>query len=164
MLTRLLRNLFTTRWQLRRIFNDAVLAKIEDAIRTSETTHSGELRVALEAGLDWDDCVAGVTARERAMQVFCDLKVWDTAQNNGVLIYVLLADHAIEIVVDRGYHAKVTDEIWAARCASTSAHFGASRYEQGILELIQASGALIAEHYPYHPRDENELTDSALVL
>ncbi len=164
MLGRVIRNLMTTRWHLRRVFTAATLARIEDAIRASEKTHAGELRVALEAGLDWDDCAAGLSARDRAIEVFSDLKIWDTAQNNGVLIYVLLAEQAIEIVVDRGYRLAVPDAAWAELCRLTSAHFAASRYEQGILELIAGCSEVIARHFPYQERDTNELSDTALVL
>lgn len=157
-------HLTTTRWQLRRVFTPPIMADIEKAIRASERTHAGELRVAIEAALDLDDLIAGLSARERALEVFNELRVWDTEQDNGILIYVLHADHALEIVADRGYNARVDGTTWAALCAETTATFRAGRYGPGMLTLIDKVGALVARHYPPLPEDMNELPDAALFL
>ena len=100
---RYLRNLFTTSWALRRAFPRQLLHDIERAVAASEQLHSGELRFAIETALDVPALLQGVTPRERAIDVFARLRTWDTAANNGVLIYLLLSEHDIEIVADRGF-------------------------------------------------------------
>jgi uncharacterized membrane protein len=164
MLQRIIRHLTTTRWHLRQVFTPAVMRDIERAIHDSERTHAGEIRVALEAALDLDDLLARVTVRGRALEVFNQLRVWDTEQDNGILIYVLHAEHALEIVADRGYNARVDAATWAALCAATSSAFQAARYGPGLVRLIEQIGALVAREFPPCAEDMNELPDAALFL
>ncbi len=164
MRSRFARHLLTTRWHLRRKFTPAIAEEIERAIRRSERTHAGELRVAIEAALSLDDLLAGITARERAIEVFNKLQVWDTAQNNGVLVYVLHAEQALEIVADRGYNAPVEAAAWLALCSEATAAFRAGRYGPGMTSLIDSIGAVIAQHFPPHTGDVNELPDAPLFL
>lgn len=161
---RLLTHLCTTRWQLRNAFTPAIVEDIERAIRASERQHAGELRVALEAALGLDDLLTGVTPRARALEVFNELHMWDTEQDNGVLIYVLFADHALEIVADRGFNAHVDDATWRELCERATREFHAGRYGPGLARLVEEVGALVARHYPPRPDDLNELPDSALFL
>lgn len=107
---RILKHLITPHWMVYRAFPRPALARIEQAIRTSEKTHDGELRFAVEAGLDFPHLLKGVTPRQRACQVFAQLGVWDTVHNSGVLIYLQLVDRRIEIVADRGINAKVRQD------------------------------------------------------
>jgi uncharacterized membrane protein len=109
---RILTHLFTTAWSVRRAFPANLLDRIEETIRESEATHAGQIRFAVEHSLDLPELLRGVLARERAVEVFSTLRVWDTEQNNGVLIYLLLADHDVEIVADRGIHARVGAQGW----------------------------------------------------
>ena len=101
------RHLLEYRWRLRRIFTPMVLARIEAAIKASEVAHSGEIRFVVEGALDGAPLFRDQPARERALDIFSQLRIWDTEQNNGVLIYLLLADRDFEIVADRGIDAKV---------------------------------------------------------
>ena len=95
-----------------RAFPPSAMAAIEEAIAKSEREHSGELRFAVEPALDTSALLAGQSGRERALEVFSQLRVWDTEENNGVLIYLLLADRDIEIVADRGVNARVPQAEW----------------------------------------------------
>src|SRR5690349_5271612 len=105
--TRFLRHIFFTRWTTRRHFTTRVLAEIETAIRETESLHAGEIRFVVETALDLPELVQDLSPRQRAMQIFGQLGVWDTAQNNGVLIYLLLADHGVEIIADRGIAGRI---------------------------------------------------------
>ncbi len=115
-LARLTRHIFMPRRSLRRAFDEAALSAIEKAITDTEKTHGGEIRVALEASLDPGELFSGLTPRQRALQAFAQLGVWDTELNNGVLIYVLWADHDVEIVADRGFNGRVTAQQWSDVC------------------------------------------------
>src|SRR4030095_9614316 len=107
------RHLLAHRWRLRRIFPPASLARIEQAIKAGEATHSGQVRFVVEGALDGGPLFRNQPARERALDVFSQLRIWDTAHNSGVLIYLLLADHDFEIVADRGIDARVGRDVWA---------------------------------------------------
>jgi uncharacterized membrane protein len=160
------RHAFTTRRALRRKFPLATLAAIEAAISKSERDHSGEIRFALEAALEPHEIRAGKTPRARAMEVFAALGVWDTEANNGVLIFVLLADQSVEIVADRGYNAWVKPPEWAAICESMNRLFREERYEDGALDGIRRVGAIVTKYFPWQPgtRNDNELPNRPTVL
>lgn len=161
---RWLRHLLTTGWRLRRCFPPAVVEAVRLAIAEGERTHGGEVRFAVEACLDLRRLLARQSARERALEVFTELRVWDTEANNGVLIYLLLADHDIEIVADRGFRGRVSDAEWEAVCRSMEEHLRAGRFQTAALEGIRQTAALIARHYPRRARDANELPDAPIVL
>lgn len=162
---RILRHLVTGSLAVRRAFPDASLAAIEQAIRQSETGHSGEIRFAVEASLDTLPLLKGQTARERAIQAFSQLHVWDTAQNNGVLIYLLLADRDVEIVADRGIDAKVGHAEWEAICQEMEKAFRKGRFELGVLAGIRAIGARLRAHFPAERAGEdNQLPDHPIIL
>ena len=146
--TRLFRHLFTPPWAWRRAFPPAVLDAVETAIRESETMHTGEIVFAIENALAPARVWHGVSGRERALQVFADLRVWDTEANNGVLIYVLLADRDIELVADRGIAARVDAAEWEAVARMMEAEFRAGRFETGARVGISRVGALLAQHFP----------------
>ncbi len=164
MVSRLLNHLTTTRWHLRRAFPADVLDQIEAAISTGEHTHAGELRMAIEASLDSDDVFSNVSPRERALQVFNGLAVWDTADNNGVLIYVLYAEHAIEIVADRGYNQRINADIWREICAVAEVEFRAGRFANGAVALVSRISELISRHFPRQTNDFNELPNRPILL
>jgi uncharacterized membrane protein len=146
--TRLWRHLTTSVAVAHARFPAERLARIEQAIREVGTRHDGQLRFAVEPALDLRSLLAGQTARERAVEVYSQLRVWDTEHNNGVLIYLLLADRDVEIVADRGVHARVGREGWEAVCRTMEAEFLASRFEEGSLAGVRAVGALLSTHYP----------------
>jgi hypothetical protein len=159
---RVLRHLFATGWGLRRVFDDATLKAIEEAIAAGELTHGGEIRFAIEANLSAAELLRGLTPRERAMQAFAQLSVWDTEANNGVLIYVLWADHDVEIVADRGFNGRISDEQWAEVCRRMESLFRQGDARQAAVEGIRSASALLAEHYPFVDRDE--LPDRPAIL
>jgi uncharacterized membrane protein len=161
---RFLRHLFATSVQTHRCFPTHALAAIESEIHAAESRHSGELRFAVEAALDVPMLSRGITPRQRALDVFSHLRVWDTARNNGVLIYVLLADHDVEIVADRGFDGRVRAEEWEAACQVMEKDFRERRYKDGALAGVRAVGNLIARHFPPEPRDVNELPNRPVIL
>ncbi|HKQ31319.1 MAG TPA: TPM domain-containing protein [Burkholderiales bacterium] len=162
-LRRLWRHYLTPPWWVRRTLSPAALARIEAAIRESEKTHNGELRFAVESALGTAALLRAQPARERALEVFAALGVWDTEQNNGVLLYLLLADRDIEIVADRGVHAKVGAPEWERICRLMENHFRTGQFEAGVLAGIREISEHLARHYPGDGR-ANELPDAPIVL
>lgn len=150
------------RRSLRRAFDDAALAAIEQAITDTEKTHGGEIRVALEASLEPGELFSDPTPRERALQAFAQLGVWDTEMNNGVLIYVLWADRDVEIVADRGFNGRVSAPEWSDVCHRMERLFSQGEAASAVISGIQATGLLIARHFP--AVDRNELPDRPVVL
>ena len=161
---RWLKHLCNGDWQLRRVFPQQILDNIEAAIHQSELTHQGEIRFAVEAGLDIGPLLKNQTARDRALQVFSELRVWDTELNNGVLVYLLLSDRDIEIIADRGLNAKIAQETWDSICREMKRMFLDGKFEEGVITGIRAIGLELAKFYPKRPRDINELPDRPAVL
>ncbi|MBM3346218.1 MAG: hypothetical protein FJY55_06975 [Betaproteobacteria bacterium] len=166
MIARFVRHLIGEDFALRRAFPRAVRARIAAAIAEQERRHTGELRFVIEGGLAPGQLLRGQTARERAVELFARLGVWDTAANNGVLVYVLLADRAVEIVADRGIHARVGAQAWEVICGEMQRRFAARRFEEGALAGLQAAGDLLATHFPAAPGSVNpdELPNEPLLL
>lgn len=164
MMQRLMKHLLFFPWRMRQLFPHAALDEIEAAIRASERSHSGEIRFAIEDSLHPVSVLRGKTARQRALEVFSQLHVWDTEQNNGVLIYLLLAEHRVEIVADRGIDAKVGASGWQAICTGLQRHMRQGHARQGVLEAISAIGAHLAAHFPASGSDRNELADRPTLL
>ncbi len=161
---RIVKHLFAPHWIIARAFPRRTLAAIENAIRTSERSHDGELRFAAEAGLDLLPLLRGQIPRQRAIEVFSALRVWDTEHNSGVLIYVQLVDHRIEIVADRGINARVEQQQWDAICRRMEEAFRQKRFEQGALAAIGEITALLARHFPPRGDNPDELSDRPVVL
>jgi uncharacterized membrane protein len=161
---RICRHLFATRWRVRRYFTPQALAEIEAAIRDVESRHSGEIRFVVEAGLDGDALWSDHPPRARAMDVFSHLGVWDTAANNGVLIYVLFADRDVEIIADRGIAARVSQAEWEQVCREIEAHYRAGRFAQGSVAGIHAVGKLLEQHFPGQGADADELPNTPVVM
>jgi uncharacterized membrane protein YgcG len=158
------KHLIEHRWRVRRLFPPRVLAAIEQAIRTGETTHAGQVRFVVEGALDGAPLLRGQSARARALDVFSQLRIWDTAHNNGVLIYLLLADHQVEIVADRGIDAKVGAAGWARICAGMQAEFKAGQFGSGSIHGIEAVSRELAKYFPAHGKGANELPDAPVVM
>jgi uncharacterized membrane protein len=161
---RMLRHFAMTEWQVRRTFPRDTLTAIERAIKASETTHVGEVRFAVEGALHSMALLRGQSPRERALEVFSLLRVWDTERNNGVLIYLLLADRDVEIVADRGVHGKVGTQGWEPICRQMEAAFGQGNYQAGVVSGIEAVARHLARHFPARGSTRNELPDAPLVL
>jgi uncharacterized membrane protein len=161
---RILRHLFTTMWSARRAFPKTALDAIEQAIRESEQKHRGQIRFVVEHSLDLPDLLHGVTAKDRAVEMFARLHVWDTEHNNGVLIYLLLADRDVEILADRGVHAHVGSQGWETICRAMEDAFRAGDFHGGVLRGIRAAGEHLDRHYPTDGPAKNELPDRPVIL
>ena len=165
---RFFRHLVTDRGTARRRFPDAELDRVERAVAEGERTHRGQVRFVVEPALPLARVLAGLPPRERALEVFGQLRVWDTEDNCGVLVYVLLADRDVEIVADRGIHRAVGAAAWETVCRSMEAAFRDGRFGDGAEGGVHAINALLLRHYPRlaGAADEgtNELPDRPLVL
>ena len=151
-------------WQVRRRFNRATLAAIQQAIAASEQRHRGELRFVIEGHLSLLQLLRGLTARARAARLFDQLKIGHTAEHSGILLYVLLAERQVEIVADHGITARVTQEKWDALCARMTQLFAAGRYQEGALAGIDGATRLLSAHFPARADNPDELDDAPLVL
>lgn len=163
-ITRLGKHLMLNRWRVRQAFSAAALSRIESAIRQSEATHAGQIRFVVEGALDSRPLFAGQSARERAIDLFSVLRIWDTEHNSGVLIYLLLADRDVEIVADRGIDARVGTARWRAICETMEGAFRQGHFEQGVIDGIGQITACLAEHFPPKGPHRNELPDAPVVL
>jgi len=161
---RFFRHLFSTPWHVSRHFSAASLHHIEQAIKQSETMHSGEIRFVVEGDLHPLHIICSKQPRARAIELFSQLRIWDTAQNNGVLIYLLMADHDVEIIADRGIHAHVGAEGWETICKAMEAKFRQGEFEAGVLLGISLITQQLQQHFPANGPNENELSDKPLIL
>ena len=161
---RMFKHLFTPHWVVSRAFSRHMLKAIERAIGESENTHDGELHFAVEAGLHPLPLWRGQTTRQRALEVFANLRVWDTEHNSGVLIYVQLVDRKIEIVADRGISAKVAQHDWNSICSRIEHAYRNGEFEQGTLAGIREITGLLAAHFPPRDGNPNGLPDRPVIL
>jgi uncharacterized membrane protein len=155
---------FMPPWRWRTAFPRAVLDAIEAAVRRSEATHRGEIRFAIENALAPWAALRGKTAHERAIEVFAQSRVWDTEENTGVLIYVLLADRRVEIVADRGIAKKVAQSEWDAVARVMQEAFRQGNFRAGALAGIEQVGAILARHFPAGQVNPDELPDRPLIV
>lgn len=159
------RRVFKHRWLddhlAHKVLPPAALQRLSERVSKSELRHSGEIRVYVEAALPLSYLLRDASARERAIAVFGKQRVWDTEHNNGVLIYLLLAERALEIVADRGINRWVSAAQWQALAQQMSEAFRASAYEQGLAQAIDAIDNLLALHFALAPgqANPNELPD-----
>ena len=157
--------MFSTRIRTRALFTSAVLAEVERACGEAEAQHAGEIRFAVETALALPALWQGITPRARALQVFAHLRIWDTHHNNGVLIYVLRADRAVEIVADRGISAAVKTEEWQAVCHDVEAHYRVGHYAEGSLAAVTGVAQLLGRHFPAPSAvHANELPNQPILL
>jgi uncharacterized membrane protein len=163
-LERLLRHLLSTRFATRRHFPPPVRAAIEQAIKECEARHVGEIRFVVETAFDLPELWHDLAPRQRALQLFGRLGVWDTAHNNGVLVYVDLADRVVEIIADRGIAAHVPQAEWAAVCRQMEHHYREGRFREGSVVGILGVGALLGRHFPGKPRGADELPSQPVLL
>jgi uncharacterized membrane protein len=161
---RLLRHLLALPGAVARAFPANAFPRIEEAIRESEKLHDGEIRFAVEAALHPAQLWRGVTARSRAIAVFSELGVWDTERNNGVLLYLLLAERNVEIVADRGFNGKVTAEEWERVCRRMESALRQARHAEAVIAGIEALSQIVARHFPPVRGGRNELPDKPAEL
>ena len=165
-LSRIWRHRWTDEAAVRRVLPADVMQRLAARVAASERRHSGEVRICVEAGLPMSYLWRHAPSRERAVTLFGKLRVWDTEHNNGVLIYLLLAEHAIEIVADRGIDSRVDDAEWAAMAQRMGAAFREGRFEDGLTQALEEMSALLVAHFPLAEgeADTNELPDEPVVL
>jgi uncharacterized membrane protein len=150
--------------EVARVFPKRTLREIELAIQSGEKKHAGEVRFAVESSLEPIDVLRGQTPRVRAVELFSNLRIWDTEHNCGLLIYVLMADHAVEIVADRGIHAKVGTAEWTRICHQMETAFRRDDFRGGVIAGIEAVTQHLQAHFPVAVGDLNELSDRPVVL
>ncbi|MEW6761902.1 MAG: TPM domain-containing protein [Pseudomonadota bacterium] len=158
------RHLTSSSMEAKRAFPEATLTAIGEAITAGEQTHRGEVRLIVEKGLSFDDAWDGVTNRQRALALFADYGVWDTEDNCGVLIYINLAEHKVDIVADRGIDRKIDSATWQAVCRTMTEGFRNGQFHEATLAAIEQVNALLREHFPANGARPNELPDKPLML
>ena len=161
---RFFRHMLSSPWQVSRHFSKQSLKNIEKAIEASEKAHAGEIRFVVEAGLHPIEILYKKTPRKRALELFGRLNIWDTEHNNGVLIYLLLADRDVEIVADRGIHRFVGDEAWETICHDMEHLFKRGEFEAGVLLGINEISAKLADHFPLIDQNKNEISNRPVVM
>ena len=161
---RIATHLLMTPRRIRRAFPRVTLSAIEHAIQVSQSAHVGQIRFAVEGALHGAALYQGQSPRERAIEVFSQLRMWDTEYRNGVLIYLLLADCAVEIVADRGAHTKVGSQEWENICRRMQAAFKEGRYEAGVVDGIQELTRHLAKHFPAYGHEQRQLPDAPVLL
>jgi uncharacterized membrane protein len=163
-LRRFWRHIMMTPWKAGKAFPPATRAAIGRAVAELEKGHRGEVRFVVEAELTTGQLWRGLGSRARAVALFAELGVWDTAENTGVLVYVLLADRKVEIVADRGISARVAQSEWQAICRAMQAAFRAGQFEEGALAGVKAISALLERHFPADEANRNELPDEPVMI
>ncbi len=158
-LARFWRHVLMNPMQAARAFPVATMDAIEREIAAHEKLHRGEVCFVVEAELSSAQLWAELSTRERARQVFAQRGVWNTEENNGVLIYLLLADHGVEVVADRGIDARAGADEWQRICRMIEAHFREGRYEEGAIAGVSAVSLLLERHFPAKGEDNNELSN-----
>ncbi|AKJ31702.1 TPM domain-containing protein [Caldimonas brevitalea] len=145
---RILRHRWWDDADTRRLIGPEALKRLEARVQESEKRHSGEIRLCIEGGLPWRYLWRDATARERALAMFGKLQVWDTEDNNGVLIYLLLVEHRIEIVADRGVARRVPQAEWDRIVQQMSQALREGRSEEALNAAVDAVTALLVQHFP----------------
>jgi uncharacterized membrane protein len=163
-LIRFFQHLVSNPWQVKRYFSAIALHEIEKAIVTSEKTHAGEIRFVVEAGMHPYEILFKKTPKKRAIELFGRLNIWDTEYNNGVLIYLLLADRDVEIVADRGIDRHVGHDGWEEICREMEILFRKGDFEAGVLQGIEKISAVLEKHFPMTGDNKNEISNKPLIL
>lgn len=164
-ISRLFKHLLHLPWLVHRKFPPATLNKIEESIRVSEILHHAEIRFAVESSLSFSELLQNTSCFERGVEVFSELRVWDTEHNNGVLIFLLLADRNVEIIADRGLNKKITNEEWLQICSLMEQSFKKKEFEAGVLIGIKEITQKLSQHFPEEKKDNNnELSNKPVIL
>lgn len=168
-----LKRLFKHRWvseaTAQQLLSSDLLQRLEQRVRASEQRHTGEIRVFVETSLPlpylYDKASTPVLVRERALEIFSQLRVWDTANNNGVLIYLLVVEHAIEIVADRGLHLGMDTKAWKYLVEGMTKAFRQGDYERGLTNALEEVSAVLMQHFPLKDGETNpnELPNTPII-
>lgn len=161
---RLLRHCLALGRSAARRFPVETMDRIEERVTLSERRHGAEIRIAIETALAPLAILAGQTPRERALEVFGGLRVWDTEANNGILVYVLLADHAVEIVADRGAAAKVAPGVWERACRMLAEACREGREEAGTIAALDVLDEALAEAFPPRSGGGDEIPNRPIIV
>jgi uncharacterized membrane protein len=154
-LARIWKHRWTDERDVRRAAPPELLAQLERYVAASEARHSGEIRICIEAGLPMSYLWRDASPRERAISMFGKLRVWDTAHNNGVLIYLLLAENAIEIIADRAISMRAGHDFWSSIVAGLSEHLKRGDFERGLTQAVEEISALLVQQFPVTDSDVN---------
>lgn len=163
-LSRFLKHFFSSRFLVKKYFPKEAMEEITNAIAASEKNHDAEIVFAIEPGISPIAALRGYSARRRAIDVFSELRVWDTESNNGVMIYLLLADRDIEIIADRGVNSLAGDAYWEEICQKMERSFREGEFVEGVLDGIQTISKLLEKHYPKSKGNPNELPNEPVVI
>ena len=148
----------------RRCFPPDTLDAIGREVTEQEKRHRGEIRFIVEAELATGQLWRDLASRDRARELFAQHGVWNTEENTGILIYVLLADRRVEIVADRGITARVAESQWQSICRAMETHFREGRFRDGAIAGVRAASDLLAEHFPATGDNPNELPDRPILI
>lgn len=162
--SRMKRHLLTTASAGRRAFPQTTVKAIEAAIAEGETLHRAEVCLIIEAALPLQAIMHGVTARERASALFTQHRIWDTEENCGVLIYINLADHKVEIVTDRAVGRLIAARDWQAICHSMTQGFARGTFHDSTLAALTRINALLQQHFPANGTRPNQITNQPIIL
>jgi uncharacterized membrane protein YgcG len=163
-LRRMLRHLFTTTAAGRRAFPPSALKAIQAAIARGEALHRAEVRLIVEPALSMQDVLSGETSRERARELFTQYRIWDTEENCGVLIYINLADHKVEIITDRTIGRLISAADWQAVCRTMTRDFTRGAYQESVLAALDQLNALLQTHFPADGSRKNQLSNRPIIL
>jgi hypothetical protein len=163
-LLRFFRHALLPAFYYHRKFSHALRLKVRDTVAVSELQHGGEIVVAFEGRLSWSHLLLGQSPRARALEVFGQLGVWDTEHNCGVLLYILWADHKVEILADRGIARVVPAAVWQHIAGDLARGIGAGQFDNALLVAVERTSALLIEHFPQRSADKNELNDLPRLL
>jgi len=164
MITRLVQHALAALRPTHRRLTPADRQRVEQAVAAAEQRHAGEIRVVVEASLHFAQLWHRVTPRQRALQLFAQLGVWDTAANNGVLVYVLLADRAVEFVADRAIAARIPEGDWLSLCRDVEAACGRGELAEGCCVAVRGVATQLERHFPRGSNSSNELPNQPILL
>jgi uncharacterized membrane protein len=163
-ITRLIKHLLHFPWLVHRKFPPTALNKIEQAIKSSENQHSAEIRFAVESSLSFSELLQNTSCFDRGVEVFSELRIWDTEYNNGVLIFLLLADRNVEIIADRGLNSKIAKDEWQQICKLMEQSFKKNEFEAGVLIGMDEITKKLIQHYPAENNNIDELSNKPVIL
>jgi uncharacterized membrane protein YgcG len=163
-LSRILRHLYTTSATARRLFPPASLKAIQSMIAKGETLHRAEVRLVIEPSLSIQAVLNGTSSRDRALELFSQYGIWDTEENCGVLIYIELADHKVEIVADRAVSRLVGDTEWQDICQTMTNGFARGIYGDSVMAALEKLNALLHTRFPDNDSRSNQLPDRPVML